>query len=67
MVVRVLVTTDEKERQEICADILTNWAKVCVYIPISYSRTKAILVPALKGVGFSVSQYEIPFEKMYFE
>lgn len=67
MIGRVLVTTEEKERQEIYAAILTILAEECVYIPLSYSRTKAIHVPSLKGVGFSVSQYEIPFEKMYFE
>ena len=32
----------------------------------SYSRTKAVHVPALKGVTFCTSQYEIPFERMSF-
>ena len=31
-----------------------------VYVPLSYSRTKAVHVPALKGVTFCTSQYEIP-------
>lgn len=48
-------------------EILTYVHDEGVYIPISYSRTKAVHSKALQGVGFGVSQYEVPFEKMYFE
>ena len=67
MISTVLVTTDESERRELYAGVLKILADECVYIPLSYSRTKAVHLPRLKGVGFMVSQYEIPFEKMYFE
>lgn len=67
MISTLLITPDEKERSELYARVLTVLAEECVYIPLSYSRTKAIHAPELKGVGFNLSQYEIPFEKMHFE
>lgn len=67
MISTLLISTDEGERQRLYAGVLTILARECVYIPLSYSRTKAIHVPRLKGVGFGASQYEIPFRQMYFE
>ncbi len=67
MISELLVTPDEENRRALYAGVLEILAEECVYIPLSYSRTKAIHVPGLKGVGFKLSQYEIPFEKMYFE
>ncbi|AOT71623.1 nickel ABC transporter substrate-binding protein [Geosporobacter ferrireducens] len=63
----VMIETDENRRQEMYREILTYIHEASVYIPLTYSRTKAVHVPGLKGVGFNISQYEIPFEKMYFE
>lgn len=67
MVTEVLTENDEEKREEMYAEILTYIHEEAVYIPLTYSRTKAVHVPELKGVTFNLSQYEIPFEKMYFE
>ncbi|WP_319403504.1 nickel ABC transporter substrate-binding protein [uncultured Anaeromusa sp.] len=64
---KVLVEHSPEKRQLLYNEILTYIHDECVYLPLSYSRTKAVYVPNLKGVSFNPSQYEIPFEKMYFE
>lgn len=61
---KVLVSTSEEERSEEYKEILTYIALEDVYVPISYSRTKAIADKKLKGVTFDESQYEIPFSTM---
>ena len=53
-------------RKNTYKELLTYIHEQSVYVPLSYSRTKAVHVPALKGVTFSTSQYEIPFERMSF-
>lgn len=63
----ILVEFDKDKRQAMYNELLTYIHNECVYLPLTYSRTKAVYSPALKGVGFNLSQYEIPFEKMYFE
>ncbi|MBO0997516.1 nickel ABC transporter, nickel/metallophore periplasmic binding protein [Bacillus sp. SD075] len=63
----VMIEANEEKRKEMYADILTYIHNESVYIPLTYSRTKAVHIPKLKGVTFNVSQYEVPFEKMYFE
>lgn len=63
----VMIESNEEERQKMYSEILSYIHEEGVYIPLTYSRTKAVYVPELKGVTFNVSQYEIPFEKMYFE
>lgn len=62
-----MIEADETKRRAMATDILTTVHNAGVYVPVSYSRTKAVHTPALKGVNFAVSQYEIPFESMYFE
>jgi nickel transport system substrate-binding protein len=57
---------DEKKRRDMYQEILTYIHDEAVYIPVSYSRTKAVHTKELMGVEFGLSQYEIPFEKMYF-
>ena len=63
----LLIEPDKAKRQQMYKDVLTYIHESNVYIPLSYSRTKAVAVKGLAGVEFSPSQYEIPFEKMYFE
>ncbi|MBD7969553.1 nickel ABC transporter, nickel/metallophore periplasmic binding protein [Paenibacillus sp. Sa2BVA9] len=63
----VMIEASEEKRQAMYRDILSYIHDEGIYIPLTYSRTKAVYVPELKGVTFNVSQYEIPFEKMYFE
>lgn len=63
----IMTEQNENSRQQMYKEILTYVNDQCVYIPLTYSRTKAVHVNGLKGVDFNPSQYEIPFEKMYFE
>ncbi len=63
----LMIEADEEKRQEMYKDILTYIHEEAVYIPLTYSRTKAVHIPELQGVTFNPSQYEIPFEKMYFD
>ncbi|WES87446.1 nickel ABC transporter substrate-binding protein [Dickeya fangzhongdai] len=62
----ILLTPNEKQRQDRYAQLFTLLTDEAVYIPLTYSRTKAIYSPRLKGVAFNSSQYEIPFENMHF-
>ncbi len=64
---KILIEPDMEKRQELYTQVLTYLHEQSVYIPLSYSRTKTVYVPNLKGVNFNLSQYEIPFEKMFFE
>ena len=57
---------DEKKRAAMVRDVLTRITDAAVYIPVSYSRTKAVYSNRIKDVSFAVTQYEIPFEKMSF-
>ncbi|AXX91669.1 nickel ABC transporter, nickel/metallophore periplasmic binding protein [Malaciobacter molluscorum LMG 25693] len=63
----ILIETNKEKRANLYKEIFSYIHKEDVYIPISYSRTKVVYNPILKDVGFNLSQYEIPFEKMYFE
>lgn len=62
----VLVTTDINERQKIYEQILTTLHNEAVYIPLTYECNRAVYTKKLQGVTFNPSQFEIPFEKMYF-
>lgn len=66
-ITRLMTEPDENRRRDMYREILTCVHNEGVYIPLSYSRTKAVHVRALKGVAFGLSQYEIPFENMYFQ
>ena len=66
-ITNLMIESDEETRTEMYKDVFTYLHEQAVYIPLTYSRTKAVHVPNLKGVEFNPSQYEIPFEKMYFE
>lgn len=61
-----MVEADEAKRAALAAEVLRAVHREAVYLPLSYSRTKAVHSPALQGVRFAVSQYEIPFEEMHF-
>lgn len=67
MISELLITPNETHRQELYKTLFTTLADEAVYIPLTYSRTKAIYRNELGDVGFNPSQYEIPFEKMYFQ
>lgn len=65
-ITKLMIEPSEEKRVEMYRDILTLIHEQAVYIPLTYSVTKAVFSPKVKGVTFNVSQYEIPFEKMYF-
>ncbi|WP_296305320.1 nickel ABC transporter substrate-binding protein [uncultured Desulfovibrio sp.] len=65
-ITRLMTEPDEARRRAMYRDILTYVHDEGVYIPLTYSRTKAVYARRLKGVEFGLSQYEIPFEKMHF-
>lgn len=62
----LLVTPDETLRKKLYVNLWRTLAEQAIYIPLTYARTKAVFSNELKGVGFNQSQYEIPFERMYF-
>lgn len=66
-ITKILVSTDENERQELYRFVLTRLHEDAVYIPLTYECNKAIYTTELKGVGFTQTQYEVPFAQMYFE
>ncbi|MGX7172988.1 nickel ABC transporter substrate-binding protein [Enterococcus ratti] len=59
-----LVETDKNKRAADYQEILTYINDQCIYLPLSYSQTRAVASSQVKGVTFNDSQYEIPFEKM---
>lgn len=63
----VLIEQNEAARAEKYKEIFTYVHDEAVYLPLTYSVVKAIHSDRLQGVDFNVSQYEIPFEKMYFQ
>lgn len=66
-ITEILVSTDETKRQELYRFVLTRLHEDAVYIPLTYECNKAIYSSSLKGVGFTQTQYEVPFGQMYFE
>lgn len=63
----ILLSVDEAERQELFDFVLTRLHEDAVYIPITYECNKAIYTNELIDVGFTPSQYEIPFHQMRFK
>lgn len=66
-ITKILVSTDETERQELYTFVLTRLHEDAVYIPLTYECNKAIYRSDLQGVHFTQTQYEVPFTDMYFE
>ncbi len=66
-IMKIMISTDENERQALYKDVLTRLHEDAVYIPLTYENNKAIFRQDLKGVHFMPSQYEWPLWDMYFE
>lgn len=66
-ITEIMVSTDEEKRQELYRFVLTRLHKDAVYIPLTYECNKAVYRSDLKGIGFTQTQYEVPFAQMYFE
>ncbi|WP_150539092.1 nickel ABC transporter substrate-binding protein [Actinobacillus vicugnae] len=67
MISELLITPNETTRQSLYQKLYVTLAEQAVYIPLTYSRTKALFNTQLQGVSFNQSQYEIPFERMTFQ
>jgi nickel transport system substrate-binding protein len=59
---KVLLTTDEKERQDLYTYILTTLHAQAVYLPITYMTGVIVHRKDLQGVTYGPTKYEIPFE-----
>ena len=64
---RILVSTDESERQELYTFVLERLHEDAVYIPLTYECNKALYNKKLGGVSFDANAYRIPFEGMFFK
>ena len=64
---QILVSTDETQRKELYAFVLTRLHEDAVYIPLTYECNKAIYSSDLEGVTFTQTQYEVPFADMSFK
>ncbi|MFS1663833.1 nickel ABC transporter substrate-binding protein [Streptococcus sp. zg-JUN1979] len=62
-----ILSTNDEDRQEAYRQVMTYISDEYVYVPISFSCTKAVACSQLKGIYFPTSQYEIPFAHMYFK
>lgn len=60
----VLVTTDEKTRQQLYRDILTTLHEQAVYLPISYSTNIAVFHQNLSGFEFMPQANQVPLSKL---
>lgn len=65
-ITKILVSTDEEERQNLYTFVLTRLHEDAVYIPLTYECNKAIYTSDLKNVKFTQTQYEVPFAEMTF-
>jgi nickel transport system substrate-binding protein len=60
----VLVSTDERKRQDMYKYILGTLHEQAVYIPLTYLSNLAVYHKNVLGVGFVGSQYDVPFVDM---
>lgn len=61
---RVLVSTNEKTRQDLYKDILTRLHEEAVYLPLTYVTAIAVAKPEVGKITFGAMSSEIPFEKL---
>lgn len=64
---QVMVSTDETARQSLYADILTIVHNEAVFIPLTNGNITVVAPAGLQGISFKQTQYELPFERMYFQ
>jgi nickel ABC transporter, nickel/metallophore periplasmic binding protein len=63
----VMGSTDEETRKALYKDILTIVHDEAVFIPITNGSVTIVAPTALKDISFKQTQFELPFEQMYFE
>ncbi|MFP4977018.1 staphylopine-dependent metal ABC transporter substrate-binding lipoprotein [Paenibacillus sp. CN-4] len=64
---QVMVSKDEETRKGLYADILTIVHEEAVFIPITNGSMTVVAPADLQGLDFKQTQFELPFERMYFE
>ncbi|TLS52440.1 nickel ABC transporter, nickel/metallophore periplasmic binding protein [Paenibacillus antri] len=64
---QVTVSTEEAARKSLYADILTIVHDGAVFIPITNGSVTVVAPKNLQGITFKQTQFELPFENMYFE
>ncbi|MBX4148616.1 nickel ABC transporter substrate-binding protein [Paenibacillus lautus] len=67
LIQKVMVSTDEDNRTNLYAEIMRIVHDEAVFIPISNGSVTVLAPKALKGIAFKQTQFELPFERMYFE
>jgi nickel transport system substrate-binding protein len=63
----VMVSKDEETRKSLYADILTVVHDEALFIPLTNGSVTVLAMADLQGIGFKQTQFELPFERMYFE
>lgn len=63
----VMITMDEEKRKSLYADILTIVHDEAVFIPLTNGSVTIVAPTDLQGISFKQTQFELPFEQMYFE
>ncbi|WP_369899527.1 nickel ABC transporter substrate-binding protein [Bacillus manliponensis] len=63
----VMVSPDEETKKSLYADILKIVHEEAVFIPISNGDVTVVAPKNLKGISFKQTQFELPFELMYFK
>lgn len=63
----VTASADEETRKALYKDILTIVHDEAVFIPLTNGSVTVVAPRDLQGVSFKQTQFELPFEKMYFE
>ncbi|MFJ7930306.1 staphylopine-dependent metal ABC transporter substrate-binding lipoprotein [Peribacillus sp. NPDC096448] len=64
---QVMVSTDEDTRKSLYTDILKIIHEEAVFIPISNGSVTVVAPKNLNGISFKQTQFELPFEQMYFQ
>ncbi|MBD2866347.1 staphylopine-dependent metal ABC transporter substrate-binding lipoprotein [Paenibacillus oceani] len=63
----VTIAAEEKTRKALYADILRIVHDEAVFIPITNGSVTVVAPKDLQGVSFKQTQFELPFERLYFE
>ncbi|WP_276575504.1 nickel ABC transporter substrate-binding protein [Paenibacillus sp. YPG26] len=63
----VMVSRDEAVRKSLYADILQIVHDEALFIPITNGRVTVVAPRSLNGISFKQTQFELPFEQMYFK
>lgn len=67
MIDEVMVSTDEETRKALYRDILTIVHEEAVFIPLTNGSVTVVAPTGLQSISFKQTQFELPFELMYFE